>query len=153
MVDTFTIRPILGGFYKLVGIAIFILIASLIYFEEIYIFSLLLALNFIAIVAYEAVDINLNQNTYRKYLCILGFKMGSKQPLPAIDYVLIKDNTHYRINSFGNKEFEACFEVSLVCANNYKIPLNFTHNKQKAIKVANAASKQFTCSLNNQLKD
>lgn len=151
--ETYITRHILGGITKLAAIAIFFLIGAMVYFENMYYLVILLPLNLIAIAAYEAVYIDLDSKTYHSYINIFGLKLGEIKPLPAIDYVLVKDTTFYNYNRFGFKEHDYKYELSLVCKNNLKIPILYTVYRSDLINQANTISKSFGCRLSDITKE
>jgi hypothetical protein len=148
---TFIIHQTIDWFKKFVMLFLSILFAYLSNIENTYLFSPFVVLPILLAISYQAVDFDFDNNTYKNYLWLLGLKLGKKQALPNIDYILLRE-AHFSVkNSDGLMDKpDIKYEVALVTEENAKIPLLFSFNYNIAQATADQASYMFKVKIKNR---
>ena len=151
MTYKFEIYQIVEGIRKIMVFGITILTIYLRYETEAEFFTIFAILSFLVASSHQAVEFDFDNNTFKNYLWLLGLKLGKKQALPNIEYVLLRE-AHFsvKISDGLMDKPDIKYEVALVTEENAKIPLLYSFNYNNAQATAEEASYMFKVKIKNK---
>ncbi len=103
---------------------------------------------------YYGVQINLNNNTYRSYISVLGFRKGKEKLLTQIEYIIVRDAVFKIINQeYGTYSPDDRYEISLVCKGPFKIVLFYSYDKKETLEFAKSLRTKFKSKIEDTTRE